>query len=150
MKKPPYDIFKTPRDIKELRFRGLHHKILLGTASDRCAGWIGRIYTKERYEGHIGRRTNTVGGKSFAEETLPVESVQEYFKHFSVLVIDFTFYSPLIGKDGKPTQSYQVLRRYRQVMKEGDRVVLKIPQLISAQKIHRGGLHLELAHVFNP
>jgi hypothetical protein len=59
----------------------------------------------------IGRRTNTVGGKSFVEGTLPVESVQEYFEHFSVLEIDFTIYSPLIHKDGKPTQNYQVLRR---------------------------------------
>ena len=121
----------------------LHHRISLGTASDRYAGWIGQIYTKERYEGHIGRRTNTVGGKSFVEEVLPVESVQEYFQHFSVLEIDFTFYSPLIGKDGKPTQTHQVLRRYRQFMKEGDRLVLKVPQVISAQKIRRGGEYLE-------
>jgi hypothetical protein len=102
MKKPTYDIFKGPRDIKAFMFRGLHHRVSLGTASDRYAGWIGQIYTKERYEAHIGRRTNTVGGKSFVEEVLPIESVQEYFEHFSVLEIDFTFYSPLIGKDGKP------------------------------------------------
>jgi uncharacterized protein YecE (DUF72 family) len=94
MKKPTYDIFKGPRDIKAFMFRGLQHKISVGTASNRYAGWIGQIYTKERYEGHIGRRTNTVGGKSFVGETLPVESVQEYFEHFSILEIDFTFYSP--------------------------------------------------------
>jgi hypothetical protein len=106
MKKPSYEIFKGPRDIKEFKFRGLHHRIPIGTASDRCAGWIGQIYTKERYEAHIGRRTNTVGGKSFVEETFPVKSVKEYFEHFSALKIDFTFYSPLIDKDGKPTQNY--------------------------------------------
>jgi uncharacterized protein YecE (DUF72 family) len=143
MKKPTYDIFKGPRDVKAFMFRDLHHRISIGTASDRYAGWVGQIYTKERYEGQIARRTNTMGGKSFVEEVLPVESVQEYFVHFSVLEIDFTFYSPLIGKDGKPTQNYQVLRRYRQFMKEGDRLVLKVPQVISAQKVHRGGEYVE-------
>ncbi len=77
------------------------------------------------------------------EETLPVESTQEYFEHFSVLEIDFTFYSPLIDKDGNPTHNYQVLRRFRQFMKEGNRLVLKVPQVISAQKIRRGGEYLE-------
>jgi uncharacterized protein YecE (DUF72 family) len=143
MKKPTYDIFKSPRDVKAFMFRDLHHRVSFGTASDRYAGWIGQIYTKERYEGHIERRTNTVGGKSFIEEVLPVESVQEYFEHFSVLEIDFTFYSPLIGKDGKPTQNYQFLRKYRQFMKEGDKLDLKVPQVISAQRVHRGGQYVE-------
>jgi len=143
MKKPKYDIFKGPWDIKEFKFRDLHNRISIGTASDRYAGWIGQIYTKERYEGHITRRTNTVGGKSFVEEVLPVESVQEYFDHFSILEIDFTFYSPLVGKDKKPTQNYQVLKRYRQFMKEGDLLVLKVPQVISAQKVRRGREYLE-------
>jgi uncharacterized protein YecE (DUF72 family) len=31
-------------------------------------------------------------GKTFIEEVLPVDSVQEYFEHFPVLEIDFTFY----------------------------------------------------------
>jgi len=35
------------------------------------------------------------------EETLPVESVAEYFKHFPLLEIDYTFYRPLLEKDGK-------------------------------------------------
>lgn len=52
-----------------------------------------KIYTKERYEGRISRRTNNVSGKSFVEETLPVEveSVEEYFEHFRVLEIDRAF-----------------------------------------------------------
>ena len=124
-------------------FRNLGTGILLGTASDRYAGWIGQIYTKERYEGRINRRTKTVGGKSFVEKTLPVESVAEYFEHFPVLEIDYTFYSPLLDEDGKRTQTFHVLKRYRQYMKQNDRVILKVPQAISARKVRRGVKYLE-------
>ena len=103
MRKPTYDRSEPLRSIEKFQFRNLHPKILMGTASDRYAGWIGQIYTKQRYEGRISRRTNIVGGKSFVEETLPVESVEEYFEHFRVLEIDYTFYSFLMNEDGKPT-----------------------------------------------
>ena len=112
MARPTSDRAEDRLSIERFQFRDLHPKILLGTASDRYAGWIGQIYTKERYEGRISRRTNTVGGKSFVEEVLPVESVEEYFEHFRVLEIDYTFYSLLMDEDGKPTQNYHVLKRY--------------------------------------
>jgi uncharacterized protein YecE (DUF72 family) len=131
------------QNIERFLFRGLHPKILLGTASDRYAGWTGQIYTREKYEGRISRRTNAVGGKSFVEETLPVESVKEYFEHFPALEIDYTFYSFLLDEDGKPTQNFHVLKRYREHMKEDDSVVLKVPQLITAQKLRRGGQYAE-------
>jgi len=120
------------------QFRNIHPKILLGTASDRYAGWMGQIYTRERYEGRTTRRTNRVGGKAFVEEILPVESVEEYFEHFSILEIDYTFYSLLLDEELKPTQTYHVLRRYREHMKDADRVVLKVSQGVSAQKVRRG------------
>ncbi|MEJ2587418.1 MAG: DUF72 domain-containing protein [Deltaproteobacteria bacterium] len=126
------------KNIKEFQFRNLDPHVLLGTASDRYAGWIGQIYTKSRYEGRINRRTKTVGGKSFVEETLPVESVEEYFHHFAVLEIDYTFYSPLLDAKGEPTRIFHVLNRYRQYMDENDRVILKVPQAVSARKIRRG------------
>jgi len=138
-----HNVFRDMRSIEQFQFRKLHPKILLGTASDRYAGWIGQIYTKERYEGRIGRRTKSLGGKSFVEETLPVESVEEYFEHFPVLEIDYTFYSPLLDRDGMPTRSYHVLKSYSQHMKEKDRVVLKVPQMISAQKIRRGAKYID-------
>jgi uncharacterized protein YecE (DUF72 family) len=150
MRKPTYDTFEPIRSIEEFQFRNLHPKILMGTASDRYAGWIGQIYTKQRYDGRISRRTNTVGGKSFVEETLPVESVEEYFEHFRVLEIDYTFYSFLMDEDGKPTQNLHVLKRYRQYMKEKDRLVLKVPQMISAQKLYRGGQYTENETYLNP
>jgi uncharacterized protein YecE (DUF72 family) len=143
MKKPTYDRFEELESIEAFQFRDLHPKIFMGTASDRYAGWIGQIYSMERYEGRISRRTNTVGGKSFVEETLPVESVEEYFEHFRVLEIDYTFYSLLMDEDGRPTRALHTLRGYRQHMKENDRVVLKVPQMISAQKVRQSNKYAE-------
>ena len=131
-------------------FRDLHPQVFIGTASDRYAGWIGQIYSKDRYTGRITKRTKIIAGRSFVEEVLPVESVEEYFEHFSVLEIDFTFYRPLIDQDGKPTQNYQVLENYRRHLKEGDRLILKVQQIITAQKIHRGEQYLENEAYLNP
>jgi len=111
--------------IKEFKFRDLAPNIFLGTASDRYAGWIDQIYTRERYEGRINSRTKTVRKKSFIEKTLPVESVEEYFEHFSVLEIDYTFYSPLLDKNDEPTRTFHLLKRYREHMKEHDRVIVR-------------------------
>jgi uncharacterized protein YecE (DUF72 family) len=143
MKKPTNDRIEDERSIETFHFRNLHPKILLGTASDRYAGWIGQIYSRERYEGRRLQRTKTVGKKSFVEETLPIESVEEYFEHFRVLEIDYTFYSFLVDPDGKPTQNFRVLQRYRERIKGNDRLILKVPQMISAQKLHRGGEYVE-------
>lgn len=131
-------------------FRNLDPNILLGTASDRYAGWIGQIYRKEKYEGLIRRRTKTVGTKSFVENTLPVESVEEYFEHFPVLEIDYTFYSPLMTEDGKPTRTFHNLKKYRQYINDNDRIILKVPQVISAQKLYRGAKYIENKTYLNP
>ena len=136
--------------IKQFKFRDLVPNVFLGTASDRYAGWMGQIYTKERYEGRISRRTKTIRKKSYTEKTLPVESVEEYFEHFSVLEIDYTFYSPLLDKEGKPTRTFHVLKRYREHMKEHDRVIVKVPQIISAQKFWRGGQYIQNEAYLNP
>jgi hypothetical protein len=71
---------------KYFLFRELGPKVLFGTASDRYAGWIGQIYSKGLYEKGITRRSHKVGDKTFNEETLPVESVTEFFEHFPLLV----------------------------------------------------------------
>jgi len=57
---------------KSFLFRDLSSNILIGTASDRYAGWIGQIYSAGRYEKGITRRSHKVGDKTFNEETLPV------------------------------------------------------------------------------
>lgn len=101
------------------------------------AGWLGQIYTEERYQGRIGPRTKGVGNHTFTEEVLPVESVAEYFEHFPVLEIDFTFYRPLKDRNGKPTQNFKILKAYSQYLQEGDALLLKVPQAITAPKLRR-------------
>lgn len=137
-------------NLQNFNFRNLHPKILIGTASDRYAGWLSQIYSQDRYQGQITKRTKVIGGKSFTEEVLPVDSVEEYFEHFSVLEIDFTFYRPLLDTGNKPTQNYQVLKTYARHLKETDRIILKVPQMITAQKIHRGNQHIANPAYLNP
>lgn len=52
---------------KELRknffFKDIHPNLFIGTTSDRYAGWLGQIYTEDKYIGRITRRTTTVGGE---------------------------------------------------------------------------------------
>ncbi|MGA2955928.1 MAG: DUF72 domain-containing protein [Thermodesulfobacteriota bacterium] len=128
---------------KSFLFRDLRSKILIGTASDRYAGWIGQIYSEGGYEEGITRRSHKVGDQNFNEEILPVESVTEYFEHFPLLEIDYTFYRLLLEKDGKPTQNCHVLKSYRQHMKDGDFVLLKAPQIIIARKLRKGSAFVE-------
>jgi uncharacterized protein YecE (DUF72 family) len=128
---------------KHFLFRELHRNLLIGTASDRYAGWIGQIYSEGRYEKGITRRSHKVGDKTFNEETLPVESVTEYFEHFPLLEIDYTFYRPLLESSGNPTQNFHVLKNYRQHMKDGDFVLLKAPQMVIARKLRRGSAFVE-------
>jgi uncharacterized protein YecE (DUF72 family) len=140
--------FKTT--LRPFYFRAVHPLIFLGTASDRYAGWLGQIYSQDRYAGRITKRTKLVAGKTFVEEVLPVDCVEEYFEHFRVLEIDFTFYRLLLDQHGQPTQNYQVLKSYLGHLKEGDGIILKVPQIITAQKIHQGAHYLENEAYLNP
>jgi uncharacterized protein YecE (DUF72 family) len=139
----------TESTAKNFLFRNPSPNILIGTASDRYAGWIGQIYTPGRYEKGITRRSHKVGDKNFPEETLPVESVAEYFEHFPILEIDYTFYRPLLESGGNPTQNFHVLKTYRQQMKKGDLVLLKAPQIVIARKLRRGGAFVENENYLN-
>jgi hypothetical protein len=135
---------------EKFQFRGLHSKIFMGTASDRYAGWIGQIYSPGRYENRITHRTHKVGKQSFVEDVLPVESVGEYFEHFAVLEIDYTFYRPLLDKDGKPTENYHVLKQYQNHLHKNDRLILKAPQVVFAQKLLQGGKYVVNERFLNP
>jgi uncharacterized protein YecE (DUF72 family) len=137
-------------DVERYCFRGLDPDVLMGTASDRYAGWIGQIYAEETYRDRITHRTHKIGGKSFTETVLPVDSVREYFAHFPVLEIDYTFYQPLLDRDGTPTQSFHVLKSYREHMTAGDSLILKVPQMIFAQKIRRGNHYVPNESYLNP
>ena len=130
-------------DIAKFMFRDLHPGVGLGTASDRYAGWLGQIYSPARFGGKIAKRSKTVGGKTVTEELLPLESVQEYFQHFSILELDFTFYSSLLDEHSDPTPTYRVLQTYRKHLRDSDHLLLKVPQTIFAQKLWRGGKFVE-------
>ncbi|MBN1105163.1 MAG: DUF72 domain-containing protein [Deltaproteobacteria bacterium] len=134
----------------EFLFRGIHPLVRMGTASDRYAGWLGQIYSRERFGKRITSRQKTVGGKGFKEQTLPVESVEEYFRHFSVLELDFTFYALLLDERLEPTRTFRVLQSYRRHLSAGDRLILKVPQVIFARKLWRGGAFVENPDYLNP
>ena len=121
------------------RFRDLHPQLAIGSATDRYAGWLGQIYSRERWAGRLARRTHEVGGRSFLEEVLPVESVEEYFEHFGVLELDATYYRPLLDERLHPTETFHLLRTYAGHLKEGDRIILKAPQAVVAPRLRRGG-----------
>jgi uncharacterized protein YecE (DUF72 family) len=72
-------------------------------------------------------------------ETLPIDSVDEYFSHFKVLEIDYTFYAPLLEENGEETHALKLLRQYGNHMSPDDGVILKVPQLVFARKLKRGG-----------
>lgn len=123
----------------KFRFRDVHPDVAVGTATDRYAGWLGQIYTPQRYEGRVTRRTHEVGGRSFVEEVLPVDSVEEYFEHFAALEIDYTFYRPLLDEHLRPTDTFHLLRTYAGHLKVGDRLILKAPQAVVAPRLRRPG-----------
>ena len=124
---------------EKFQFRALHPNVFMGTASDRYAGWVGQIYSGDRYSGKISVRTKKVGGKSFQEDVLPVESVEEYFQHFSILELDFTFYQMLLDADLQQSQSYHVLQQYRSHLGKENQLILKSPQRIFARRLWAGG-----------
>lgn len=131
-------MFHSPAaDIEKFLFRHLHPQVKLGTASDRYAGWLGQVYSQERYRSRLRRRTKVVGNQTFTETVLPVESVAEYFGHFPVLEIDFTFYRLLRDPDGRPTSTFQNLKAYQQHLREDDALLLKVPRLVTTPKLRR-------------
>ena len=136
-------------DLDKFFFRHFHPEILIGTASDRYAGWIGQIYTEGRYTRGITQRTHKVGDRSFVERVLPVESVQEYFEHFPVLEIDYTFYRFLLDEKGRPTQNYHILSEYKRYLNDKDLLILKVPQAICARKLRRSGKLVENENYLN-
>lgn len=137
-------------DPASFHFRGLHPQVLIGTASDRYPGWIGQIYSEERYRGRWAARSTRVGKTSFKVETLPIDSVGEYFSHFNVLEIDYTFYAPLHESNGNETHALKLLRQHCSHMGEGDGLILKVPQLVFAQKLKRGSGFIENESFLNP
>jgi hypothetical protein len=67
-----------------------------------------------------------------------------------VLELDFTFYHPLLDRNLEPTQNYRALEAYRRYLKEDDRLILKAPQAIFAQRLRRSGDFVANPDYLNP
>jgi uncharacterized protein YecE (DUF72 family) len=132
----PKDV-RSSEKIKHYYFRDAQPQLFVGTMSDRYAGWVGQIYSEDKYQDRITTRVKTLKKNRFTERVLPVESVSEYFQHFPVLEIDFTFYRLLLDQNGEPTTNYRVLQRYHHHMGRSDRVFLKVPQAVFARKLRQ-------------
>lgn len=121
-------------------FRNVHPGVSFGTASDRYGGWIGQIYSQP-WEERIQKRRKQLGKKSYVETVVPTEAVSEYFEHFSVLELDFTFYRPLVEADGEPGINYRVLERYVQHSPASARFLVKAPQMFCSPTLPGRGLN---------
>jgi len=125
-------------DFNRFIFHHLHPDIFIGTASDRYAGWFGQIYSRERYGSRTIRRPKILGQKTFQEEVLPLDSLEEYFEHFPILEIDYTFYGTLLDNQGTPTRQFSLLKKTGNYLKNREALFLKVPQSVTAWKIRRG------------
>lgn len=122
--------------VAQFDFRNLHPQLKFGTASDRYAGWIGQVYP-EVWRTQVERRTKKTEYGPIQEETLPIESVVDYFDHFSVLEVDFTFYRPLLDPDGKAAANYHTLQQYAQLAPPHAQFLIKAPQLFFARTLRK-------------
>ncbi|MEM6646821.1 MAG: DUF72 domain-containing protein [Bacteroidota bacterium] len=118
-------------------FREVQPSVRFGTASDRYAGWIGQIYL-ESYTDAVKTRKKRLGSQSFEERTVPIASVADYFQHFGVLELDFTFYRPLREADGEDANTLHVLRQYAQYAPPDALFLLKAPSTFFARTLRRG------------
>ncbi len=120
-------------------FDDVHPHVRFGTASDRYGGWLGQIYPPEQYADRVSTRSRRMGGESFTERRVPIESVRDYFQHFQVLEIDFTFYRPLLEDDDEPGSNYHVLSNYAEHAPDDASFLLKAPQKFFARSLRRNG-----------
>jgi uncharacterized protein YecE (DUF72 family) len=117
-------------------FRAFEPTLRFGTASDRYAGWLGQIYP-ESFESQVSTRSRKLAGKNFQERTLPIASVQDYFDHFTILELDFTYYRPLLEPDASPSNNHFVLQQYADHAPESGRFFLKAPQIYFTRTLRR-------------
>jgi uncharacterized protein YecE (DUF72 family) len=130
-------------EVDDLQFHNVHPNARFGTASDRYGGWVGQIYPEDTYATKISERKRRLGGEQFVERRVPVSSVRDYFEHFGVLELDFTFYRPLLESDGSPSNNYGVLQNYLDHAPSQAAFLLKAPQQYFARTLRRGGDYID-------
>ena len=129
--------------ISAFDFRDIHPHVRFGTASDRYAGWIGQIYPDE-YKSEVSSRRRSLGARKYDERTVPIKSVEDYFRHFGTLEIDYTYYRPLRDADGEQTTNFFVLAEYADHIPSDGRIFLKAPRTYFSRTLRRGsGKHTE-------
>jgi hypothetical protein len=126
-------------NLETFHFRGLHPLVSVGTASDRYAGWMGA----DLHAGALCRPDNPpipyLRGQGLGGGSASGRKRRGVFRAFPGVELDFTVYRFLLEEDGQPTSNYHVLRTYREHPHEGDSLIFKVPQVIFAQKLLRGG-----------
>ncbi len=130
------DVAVEQEKVAHFEFHTVHPAVRFGTASDRYAGWIGQVYPPD-FENEVKTRKRRLQGKTFEERTLPIASVRNYFGHFSILELDFTFYRPLKNPDGSPSNNHFVLSQYAREAPDAGLFFLKVPQKFSARTLRR-------------
>lgn len=133
----PRSIDDRRADAARFDFRRIHEHLRFGTASDRYAAWIDQIYPRDVWAGEVKTRKKRSGAETFEERMLPIASVEDYFLHFSVLELDFTFYRPLVEADGKPSNTLFTLQQYADYAPANARFLLKAPQAFSARTLRQ-------------
>ena len=118
-------------------FRRVHPLARFGTASDRFAAWMDQVYPRDVWADRVSTRAKKAGGQTFEERLLPVASVEDYFLHFGVLELDFTFYRPLLEADGRSSPALFTLQEYAEHAPANARFLLKAPQAFAARRLRR-------------
>lgn len=134
---PPRSAAERREDAARYDFRRLHPLVRMGTASDRFAAWMGQVYPRDRWAEKVSVRSKRSGGEAYEERLLPIASVADYFAHFGVLELDFTFYRPLLEADGRTSPALFTLQEYAQHAPAEARFLLKAPQAFSARHVRR-------------
>lgn len=130
-------------------FRHTHPALKVGTASDRYAAWLGQIYPLDVWQDQVETRPKKTSRGTFEERMLPIASAEDYFQHFDVLEIDFTYYRPLLSAEGTPEPGYFTLQQYLDHTPHDARFLLKAPGLFFAptRRSSAGG---EVRYASNP
>ncbi len=123
--------------VERYDFRRVHPRLRRGTASDRYAAWMDTVYPRDVWADRVTVRRKRVGQTTVEERLLPIESAEDFFLHFGVLELDFTFYRPLLEPDGKPSSNLLTLQRYAEAAPPTAQFLLKAPQAFAARVLPR-------------
>ena len=121
----PFDDLRAAVEAYDVR--EVHPNLRIGTASDRFAAWLGQVYPVDVWAGEVVSRPKKTSRGTFEERLLPMGSVADYFEHFSILELDFTYYRPLRTAAGAEEAGMHILRQYAEQAPPEPSILLKCP-----------------------